>query len=240
MVLSTVELIIILLVCLLQAFGSYSFIKSCEIGEVSIVAPISGTYSLITVFLAILFLGESLTTLRLVSIFFIVFGIILVSTDFSKLRHLHTVKGVKEVFMAVLCWGIYFFLLAYVKNSFFLRNDIETAKLIFGINIFLFTNLFGGIFSIIISLMLKARFDIIDMKPKVTILFLVNLVLYTIAWVAINAGLVTEMVSLLAPVSSLYPAITVILAAIVLKEKLVKNQYIGLVVILAGIFMLGF
>jgi len=239
-VLNRVESSILIFACLLQAVASFAFITAFEKGEVSIVAPLSGTYSLVTVLLAVFILGEVLTLYKIISIIFIILGIVLVSTDFSKLKNLHTVNGVKEVLVAVLLWGVYFFLLAYIKDMYLLRAGVESSKLILGMNIYLMTSLFGGIFSILIALMLKAAIKREDIKSNTAVLFFANLILYTAAWIAVNVGLVTELVSLLAPVSSLYPAITVLLAAIVLKEKLVKNQYIGLVTILAGIFLLGF
>jgi uncharacterized membrane protein len=238
-ILSSFEIMIISASCLLQGIATYFFFKALEIGEVCIVAPISGTYSLVTVALAIIFLGEQMTIVKTISVVLIVFGIIFVSTDFSKLRHLHTVKGVKESLLAVLFWGIYFFLLSYAKGMFITRTGIEKSMGL-AANMFLLSNLFNAIFVILIVYRLSPKIQRSDLDKKNVIFFLINVVLYTFAWIVINIGLVSDMVSLLVPVSSLYPAVTVILAAMILKEKLVKNQYIGLFVILAGIFMLGF
>jgi drug/metabolite transporter (DMT)-like permease len=91
---------ILLVASLIQTFGSYFFFRAFEKGEVSIVAPISGTYSLITVVLAVLFLGEILSLVKVIAIAFIIIGVMLVSTDISKLRHLHSVNGVKEVLLS--------------------------------------------------------------------------------------------------------------------------------------------
>jgi transporter family protein len=53
-------------------------------------------------------------------------------------------------------------------------------------------------------------------------------------------GLTVADVSFLVPISSLYPAVTVILALIFFKEKLVKNQIIGVIIIITGLFFLSF
>jgi len=48
----------------------------------------------------------------------------------------------------------------------------------------------------------------------------------------------TGKASLVAPVTSLYPALTVLLALIVLKEKLNKVQILGLILAMASIVIL--
>lgn len=239
-VLTVKDIVIMAFACFIQALASYNFFKSLEIGEVSIVAPISGTFSLITVILAVMFLGETLSIVKIVSILLIVLGVVFVSTDFSKLKHLHTVKGVKEALLAVLFWGIYFFVLGLISKNYIVDGASYGLKMQVAAAIFLFTNLFGALFMLLIVIFMKTKITKEDMKQKNTLLlFIVNLVLYTGAWVAVNIGIVSEFISILTPVSSLYPAVTILLAVIFFKDRLVINQKIGIFVILSGIFLIS-
>ena len=86
----------------------------------------------------------------------------------------------------------------------------------------------------------QKRVSISDLKTKnVLLIILINFVLYTTAWVAISYGISQDLISIVTPVSSLYPAIVSILAVIFFKEKLVFNQKVGIVTVLTGIFLIS-
>jgi uncharacterized membrane protein len=225
---------------LFVVFGTYNFMKAFDTGEVSIVAPISGTYSLVTVILSVVFLGEILSLVKVVSILLIVFGIIFVSTDLSKLKHIHTVKGLKEVLTAVFIWGIYFTIIGYVKTSYLASSQLADAQVQLAYDLFMLTNFFTAVFMLLLGLIMGAKISRKDFSSKkIILMFAANSVLYTLAWAALNIGLVSGMVSLVTPISSMYPAITVILAAIFLKERLALNQKLGVLVVLAGVVLIS-
>jgi transporter family protein len=241
-----VSFILLFFAGVLDTFGVYNFMKSFEKGEIAIVTPISASYSVLTVILAFLFLGESLPFLKIASIVLIVIGIFFVSTDLKKIKHLHTVKGVKESIIALVAWGIYFFIMGVVSKRLLDYNLLNfgmstlDAKISIAINLFFFTSLINGILMIILSFFKEKIKDTTALKEKNILIFMiVNFFLYTIAWIAVNYGIAMDLVSLVTPVSSLYPALTVLLALFILKEKLVLNQKIGIVVVLAGILMIS-
>ncbi len=61
----------------------------------------------------------------------------------------------------------------------------------------------------------------------------------TAAFVANNAGLHTGQVSVVSVLASLYGAVTVLLAWIFLREKLERTQWLGIVLIFAGIVLVS-
>jgi drug/metabolite transporter (DMT)-like permease len=63
--------------------------------------------------------------------------------------------------------------------------------------------------------------------------------LFASAWLLFSTGLSISEASFLVPISSLYPAVTVILALIFFKEKLAKNQILGICIIIVGLFFLS-
>ncbi|MFH2021040.1 MAG: DMT family transporter [archaeon] len=231
---NTKTIIILVIAGIIDIFAAYNFMRSMEIGEIAIVTPISAAYALVTVFLAFIFLGERLTFLQSLAIFVILIGIFLVSTDLKKLRHIHTTKGVKEALITTLLWGVFFLMLGLAK-----KQLIEYDKLAIAITLFFFTSIINSFLMASFAFLRKGTASLPDMKDNFLQVFII-FVLYTIAWAAYNYGFVSGMVSIVAPVSSLYPAITVIMAVVLLKEKLLMNQKIGAVFLLAGIFLLSF
>jgi bacterial/archaeal transporter family protein len=242
----TISFILLFVAGILDTAGVFSFMKSYEKGEISIVTPISASYSVLTVILAFLFLGETLPFLKIVSIVLIVIGIFFVSTNFKKIRHLHTVEGVKESIIALVAWGIYFFIIGLVSKRLLDFNMLNfgmsqfDAKISIAITLFFVTSLINGTLMIILSWFKGEIRDISALKVKNVLLFMIiNFFLYTIAWIAVNYGVAMDLVSLVTPVSSLYPALTVMLALVFLKEKLVFNQKIGVVIVLLGIVLIS-
>ena len=53
-------------------------------------------------------------------------------------------------------------------------------------------------------------------------------------------GASTELISIVGPISALYPAVTLILARLFIKEKLILIQKIGIISILFGLFLISF
>ncbi len=62
-----------------QVFGQFIYYRALKVAPVSHVVPITATYPLVTVALAMMFLGEKMTGPKLLGVVFIVLGVILVS-----------------------------------------------------------------------------------------------------------------------------------------------------------------
>ncbi|MEM3373682.1 MAG: DMT family transporter [Candidatus Woesearchaeota archaeon] len=215
----------------------YMFMKSFEEGEISIVTPISSSYSIITVILAVIFLKETLTLLKIISIILCILGIMLVSTNLNKLKHIKSVKGVKQAILAFIGWGFYFFLIGLVSKNLI---NIGVSKLISAISLFFITGLFTNIFLITFSY-IKTKKNLFHKKldKKIWLILLINFFLYNLAWISVNYGISIGNLSIITPISSLYPAITVLLAYFILREKLVLNQKIGIILTILAIFLIS-
>ena len=222
------ELILLLIAGAIMLVATISFYKAYEIGEVSVVTPIATSASLVTVLLAVLILGEQLSLLNIISIIIVSLGIILVSTDFKKLKHIHTVKGVKEAVITMILWGVYIFIIKVLSSTMSL------------INLSVFSFLLINSYLMVYPLIKKVSINLKDLKKdKIYMIFIANSLLFLFAWVAFNYGIKHDLISLVAPVSSLSPSITVILALIFYKEKLVLNQKLGILTILLGLFLIS-
>jgi drug/metabolite transporter (DMT)-like permease len=231
------NLILLVLAGLVQVVAIYNFYKSMKIGEISIVTPISGSYSLVTILLLIVLLGQKLSALTIFSIILLIFGIVLTSTDLKKLKHIHTVKGVKEALLALLFWGLYFFITELIiKDTTFIFHFPETN----GLTVFFYSGLSIG-FSVGIFGFINKGFIRIKELIKKKLFFRINLIqfIYVLAWVVVNYAISKGNTALITAVSSLFPAVTVILALIFYKEKLVFNQKLGILTILIGLFLIS-
>ncbi|MBN2423305.1 DMT family transporter [Candidatus Woesearchaeota archaeon] len=218
---------LIILTSLIFVFASYTLVRGFEIGELSLVSPISSSFTIITVLLAVVFLKESLSSLKLLSIFIIIIGIILTSTDIKKVMHVHKTKGIKEALISMLLYGIYFFILGFISKS------------VDALNMYLFTSVFQSFFFILFCTFKKDKKSKFSIAKKHIFLLVLNTILLTAAWAVFNYGLSKSLTSIVTSISSLYPAVTVILAVIFFKEKLVLNQKFGILLILVGLFLIS-
>lgn len=231
----------------INLFAIKNFLKSYEEGEISIVTPISASYSIITVILSIIFLGEILTKVKILSISLCILGIFLVSTDFEKihykkLRYTYLTKGIKESIFAFLGWGVYFFIIGFVSKN---LSNLNISKINSATSLFFITGILSNILLICYSY-IKAKKQIIvknkiiNLEKKILFILIFNFFLYNIAWIAVNYGIALDYVSIIAPISSLYPAITVILSSFFLKEKLLLNQKTGIILTILAMFLISF
>jgi len=223
----------------MYTLGLYFYYQGIEIGgEVSILSPIQGSYSIITVFLAVLFLKETITFTKIIAILLILLGILFTSTDIRKLKHLRSKKGVSYAVYAMILMGLQFFIMGIVSKDItmfgFYSEPMDYISLYF------FSTIINPTLFIILAVAKKQIPTMKEVKTKnIPLILIVTSIMFAIAWIALNYGLSFGQVSLLVPVSSLNPAITVLLAAKFYKEKLVLNQKLGILTILAGLFLIS-
>jgi drug/metabolite transporter (DMT)-like permease len=208
-------------------FGYANFLKAFEIGNVSIVSPISSACSIVTIILSAIFLGEILKPMSYLSILIIIGGIVLTSTDIKQIKNIKSVKGLKESFIAMIMFGIYFFALGKAGKS---MNTLSLFMYAMTIQSFIF---------IICTYFKTKTIAKYDYRGNLGLFFAITVVLYILAWIGFNYGAAKGMVSIVTPISSLYPVITVILATAFYDERLVLNQKAGIALVIAGLFMLN-
>ncbi len=204
----------------------YSFFRGVSKGEVSIVCPISSAWGAVAVLISFAFIGETLDALRVFGIAAAVVGVMLTSTDLSRLRRgARLSNGATEALLAMLGWGIIWALIgAWGKG-------IGWLAIIFGMRI-VTSALIGGYAG-------ARKVRISSGIGAVALLILAGGMLDAIGYLFASWGMGGELVSIVAPISATYPAVTVLLAAYLLREKLALNQLIGVLAILAGVAALA-
>jgi len=219
----------------LNAFSTLCLYRSFEIGKMSVVAPISASYPALTMAISF-FTGERLTALRLAGIVAILIGVVVVARgEASATESLEEapgaatsrVPGIGIALLSALGFGVLFWLL----------GNRAVPRVGFAATVWMIR---------LTSSAVTAAFLLIRRKPialprdgKVGVWILGMGVLDTGAFIMNNLGMQLEQVSVVSVLSSLYGAVTVLLAAVVLREHLRKIQWVGIAGIFVGIALIS-
>ena len=209
--------------------GTLAFYKGLTEGQVSLVSPIGASWAMITVVLSVVFFKEVLQTNQIIAIILIISGIILVSVNLKellKIKRLTLLGGIKEGLIAMLAWGISLFLMVPVSKALSWFLPVFALKL------------FGLLFLVIYTMFSKKSLKIDLQIPLLILLFLIGF-LDIIAFFAYSFGVEREYASIVAPVAASFPLVTIILARIFLKEKIVFNQALGIAGVRAGLILIS-
>lgn len=213
-----------------NSLAMLAFYRCLEIGKVSVVAPVSASYPALTLILS-MFTGERLTALRLCGIACTMVGVLLVargeagskdSSADSKLAR----RGIVWALCASVAFGFLFWVLG--------MHVVETTG--YSATVWII-RLVGAIvtFSVL-------RFKRLPASQPIGVANLQTAfmgILDTGAFVLSNRGMQMEQVSIITVLSSLYGAVTVLLAAILLRERIRALQCCGIAAIFVGIFLIG-
>jgi uncharacterized membrane protein len=223
------SVLIVIIAAFFFTLGTLFFYKGLNIGQASIVCPLMGSWSMITVVLSVIFLHEALMIYQIAAIILIILGIVLVSVNIKDAlkNRLSFFAGVSEGIISMLGYGLATFLLAF---------SIKTLGWFFPAA---FSRLFMVIFLFIYALItrqsLRARFQFSIWKMVLAIGSLDVLAVF-----AYSIGVSSGYAALIAPIAAASPLVTIILARIFFKEKLAINQLLGVIMAIAGIILIAF
>jgi drug/metabolite transporter (DMT)-like permease len=219
----------------LNACATLALYRSFEIGKLSIVAPVSASYPVLTMLLLLL-TGEQLTLARLTGMAVTIAGVVLVargekvpeSADAldTTLGPAQKSRGIGWAFFAAMGFGVLFWLLGIrvvpllgaVQSVWVIRLACVAATalvMILGKN----------------SLAPPAKRD----APGILAIGLFD----TGAYVLNNFGMKLEQISVVSVLASLYGAVTVLLATLILEEPVSRIQWVGITAIFAGIILIS-
>lgn len=219
----------------LNTTSTLALYRSFEIGKLSIVAPISASYPVLTMVLSA-FTGERLTAARLVGLLLTIGGVILVARGEhvaddanpidGEMRPEKKRLGVEWALVSAAGFGVMFWLLGLRVVPL-----LGSAPSVWIIRLTSVLATAGVMLAIGVSRAAPLRRDI----PWI---FGVGL-LDTSAYVFNNFGMLREQTSVVSVLASLYGAVTVGLAAVFLRESVSRMQWLGIAAIFAGIVMIS-
>jgi drug/metabolite transporter (DMT)-like permease len=217
---------------LLNVTASLSLYYSFEIGVMSIVGPVSSSYPALTVALSIAS-GERINALRGIGIAVTLTGVILAAMSFAS-KPMNPLDAANPSTASRLSRGVGWAILAAVGFGFmFWFLGFHVIPLV-GDAVSVWVMRLTALVSLAIFA-LPTRQSLRLPHGRIWWQLAAVGVMDTAAYVANNAGLHIGPVSVVSVLASLYGAVTVLLSWIFLRERLERSQWLGIVLIFAGI-----
>jgi len=221
------------IVALFNITGAITVYHALAVGKASIVSPIVSSYSALIVVIAF-FSGERLLPGQTLGLILVIAGVILSSIERASgitVADGRPVSGSR---------------LQLPRGVFWAGLSAVTFAIAFSAYGFIVTPTLGGIIPVWISrvtcvLVLGTAFAITrrgfrSPRDRVTWAYVVGVgVLDTVGFVALAAGVSGDQVGLVSVLSSLFAAVTVLLARLFLREQLQPIQWFGIALIFAGL-----
>jgi drug/metabolite transporter (DMT)-like permease len=204
------------------------FLKALKLGKVGVVTPVASSGVIFTVVLALIILGESLSLFQTMGIPIIIIGILLISLNFKELKNSHLFSkssGVPYALITAVLWGIGIFLLKFPVNE--LGPFLTTFTLELGILVT------SGL-----HLLLTGGKFIIPEKKYFGYVFFVGF-FGAIAFLSYNLGIEIVSVSIAGVFAFSSSFVTALYGKFVYSEKMHKQQYLAILLIIAGIVMIS-
>ncbi len=205
----------------------FLFAQAFKKGLISILSPIGNAWGIVTIALGVMFLGQSINEKILLGMVLVLGGMIVTSINFKEIgKHARTsalfFNGVPQTIVAMFLWGIFF---VFVDLSVHATSWISFV-------------VFSELISIVLILIYGIGKKIESIK---------NVPLRVFGFGVANAlgssfyglALLTLPTTVAAPIVSALPLVAVMLAHFVLKEKLAKIQYLGIIAVVCGIIILS-
>lgn len=234
--------IMMLGIALLQTLCVLLFYRAFEIGKLSLVAPITSGFAVVTAALALLS-GERPARLALLGGVLVIAGVLLVTrsheveeilavdTEGNKFTYeaerKRNLRGVPEAILAAFGYGVVFWGLDFV---------VPAMGAVWPLAIMRLVSL--ACLSTVLVLWKPARSTPFTLRPILLVALGVSFA-DTSAWLSFNAGTRSDDVAIVTTLASLYSGVAIFFAWVFFREKLQKVQWLGVAVIIMGIVLVG-
>lgn len=211
--------------CVLNVLASYSLFRAFEIGVLSLVSPIAASYGALTAGLAYLS-GERLGWTKTLALGAVLVGVLLASTgppQPGEVRAAHRLPpGVAWALVGSVTFGVMFWLLGYrITPAFGATLPIWVFRLVTPL--------------LLALLAVPLKRELAPPRRRIWGLLAFVGLIDTGAFLASNWGLALGDVTLTTVLTSMFSAVTVLLAAVFLRERLAPWQWAGVAILLVGI-----
>jgi len=207
-----------------QFLNVASSYKAMSVGKVSIVAPVSSSSAIVSVMLAITVLGERLSALQALCIAIVIIGVIAASTRTggdgnSKL-------GLIFALISAVAGGVYSVLIKLISLDIGGIGTLASTRILVVIIVFSLSPLLSK----------QAK----PVEPKISFgTVVVAAMSGFLGFFGRIMGIAIGLVSIVAPIASASPAVTVLLAQLFLRESLAGIQKLGITLVILGVVLLA-
>ncbi len=214
---------------LIASIAYYSLYKGLELGPIALVSPIVSAYAAFTIVLAVVFLNEAIGGAALLGMLVTFGGVALASTDLPALRSGRATHGpgVRFGLVSMLAFGASTFLIARLARDLGWWLPVTISRITTTVTLLVGSALLHR----------EPSFQKVDARSfaecaVIGVADVGGLILYA-------RGSQLGMVSIVAAASAAYAVIPVIGGVVVFRERPVMNQIVGIVVVFAGLLLLG-
>lgn len=218
---------------LIAFIGAYLHLRALKYGKLVIIEAIVGLELIFTIFLASIFLQESLFFWQIILIFLILVSITLVSIEFSRFKDINLLeKGSLLALAGAFFFAASNFLISY--SALKIVNNIDPLIAIF------FPWLIICLLSLFIILKENKISHFIGISFRNRKLIIAMVTVDLLAWLAFLFSVINSSLSLSIAIAASYPVVAAILALYVNKEKITNIQKGALVLVFLLTFLIAY
>lgn len=220
-------LIISIIVGLLGWIGGITGYEALRFTNPALIISIEGSYPVLAVILSLILFKESITPVQAISIMIIFVGLITMTWNFKQLLKGNSKidKGIFLALVTLVCYGFYGALIKIPVHA------------------------IGWFWPVYFSLALLPLFyfyakwrhiEIASMTSnRVLLPVLLTVVLFRTAEFSYNFAISKGLVAIVAPIAGASPTLFVVLAFLIFKDPITKQQILGIITTLVGIVLLS-
>jgi drug/metabolite transporter (DMT)-like permease len=218
----------------LNTSSTLALYRSFEIGKMSVVAPLSASYPVLTMVLSAL-TGERLTALLLFGLVVTILGVIFVARGEHEPDEANR-DGMTEPAKKGLGMGWALFS-AFGFGIMFWLLGLRVVPLL-GSTPSVWIIRLTSVLTTALVMLFARQSRALPLRRDMPLILGVGM-LDTCAYVFNNYGMLHEQTSVVSVLASLYGAVTVALAALFLREKVTASQWLGIVAIFVGVVLIS-
>lgn len=207
--------------------GLICFYEGLRIANPSLVGTIYAAFAAWVVIFSLIFLNETITNSQIISIVIIFLGLFLSTIDLNEIKKGKNIvnRGILLAIIAMFSHGIYFT---------FIKIPVRELGWFWPAMISLL------MFPLLLTFMRWRRIELVKPTHKGAFLpVIINSIFLTVAELSFNSAIGKGLTAIVAPIAGSYPTIFVVLASLIFKDPISKQQILGEITTLIGIVLLS-
>lgn len=215
-----------------QAICVFLFYRAFEIGKLSLVAPITSGFAVVTALLALVS-GERPPRLALLGAAILVLGVVFISRGHTDAEPgegglaQNNLRGIPEAICAALGYGFIFWGMDFVVPEMGPLWPLAILRVV-------------SLLFLSAALLLRRVPSPVPWNWRWILLPAVGVASCdTLAWLSFNSGTQHGDVAIVTALSSLYSAVAVFFAWLIWRERLARAQWLGVGLVLMGVLLVG-
>jgi drug/metabolite transporter (DMT)-like permease len=215
---------------LLYTGGYLFFMRGFELGNISIIAAIMNVWAVFTMLFAFLFMGQRLSSIQFIGVCMIISGAMLASLNWKEVLDggkFQLSKGVKEAVVGAFLFGLFWNVSEVVTERI---GWLATTMYVKVLIICLF---------VLLSLLTKQKIGRLHASGRTKGVIVFIGIVEAGAVGIVNYGLTVGDAILITPIASALSIVTIVMAIVLLKERVSWPQAAGMLIAVSGIIITG-